>query len=106
MDAVLQVGSHESRAEEQDQLPRPAGHASFDAVQDTVGFLGCKGTMLAHAQLSMHQHLQVFFGRAAFHPFIFQLTSVVRAASTQVQDLAFGFVEPLKIHLSSLLKPI
>ena len=102
----LQLRPHRCRVEGPDHPPRPAGHASFDAVQDTVGFLGCKGTMLAHAQLSMHQHLQVFFGRAALHPFIFQLTSVVRAASTQVQDLAFGFVEPLKIHLSSLLKPI
>ena len=42
LDAVLQVGSHESGGEGQNPLPRPASHASFDAAQDTVGFLGCK----------------------------------------------------------------
>ncbi|NXW11080.1 T161B protein, partial [Fregetta grallaria] len=36
LDAVLQVGSHQSRVEGQNPLPRPAGHASFDAAQDTV----------------------------------------------------------------------
>ena len=37
LDAVLQVGSHESRVEGQNHLPRPAGHTSLDATQDTVG---------------------------------------------------------------------
>ena len=32
--------------------PLPAGHATLDAAQGTVGFLGCKSTLLAHAQLS------------------------------------------------------
>jgi len=32
LDAVLQVRSHQCRAEGQDHLPRPAGHASFDAA--------------------------------------------------------------------------
>jgi len=43
MHAVLQVRSHQCRAEGQDYLPGPAGHASLDAAQDTVGFLDCKG---------------------------------------------------------------
>jgi len=37
LDAALQVGSHESRVEGQNHLPRPAGHTSLDATQDTVG---------------------------------------------------------------------
>jgi len=42
LDAGLQVGSHQSGAEGQNHLPRPAGHTSFDAAQDTVGLLGCE----------------------------------------------------------------
>jgi len=35
--------------------------ATLNTVQDMVGFLGCKGTFLAHVQLAIHQyHLQVF----------------------------------------------
>ena len=59
-DAGLQVGSHESGVKEQNPLPRPAGHASFDAAQDTVGFLGCKHTLLAHVELLIHQYLKSF----------------------------------------------
>jgi len=52
LDTGLQVGSQESRVKGQNHLPRPAGHASLDAAQDTVGLLGCKLTlMLAHVQL-------------------------------------------------------
>ena len=36
---VLQMESHKSRALGQNHLP--TGHASLDAVQDTVGLLGC-----------------------------------------------------------------
>jgi len=38
LDAVLQVRPHQHRVEGQDHLPHPAGHASFDAAQDTVTF--------------------------------------------------------------------
>ena len=48
LDAGLQVGSHQSEAEGQNHLPWPAGHASLDADQDTIGFLGCECTLVAH----------------------------------------------------------
>jgi len=51
LDAVLQMGSHRSRVERDNPLPLPADHPSVDAAQNTVGFLGCKSTLLAHAQL-------------------------------------------------------
>jgi len=41
----LQVGSQESGVKGQNPLPRPAAHASLDAAQDTVGFLGCESTL-------------------------------------------------------------
>jgi len=36
----IQTGSHQNRAEGKNHLPGPAGHASSDAAQDAVGFLG------------------------------------------------------------------
>ena len=47
LDAVLQVKTHQDRVEGQDHLPQRAGHGSLDAVHNTVGFLGCEGTLLA-----------------------------------------------------------
>ena len=38
LDAGLQVGSHQSTVEGQNQIPRPAGYAAFHAAQDVVGF--------------------------------------------------------------------
>lgn len=40
LDAALQEGSY--KAEGEDQLPRSSGHAAFGAVQNVLGFLGCK----------------------------------------------------------------
>ena len=49
---------------------------------------------------------QVFFGRVVLNLFILQIVLVVGVASTQVQDLAFRFVEPHEVHLGPLLKPV
>lgn len=51
--AKLQVGSHHSGTEGQNHLPQLAGHGSFDAVQDTIGLLGCKCTLPAHVQFPL-----------------------------------------------------
>jgi len=104
LDAVLQVRPHQGRAEGQDHLPCPAGLSSFDAAQDTFGFLGYQSTLLAHVQLPIHQYPQVFFSRAALNPFIPQLVFAMDIASTQVQDLAFGSVDPC-VYLA-MLSPV
>ena len=62
--------------------------------------------MLAHVQLPIHQHHQVFFGRVVHNPFIPQHVLVMEVATTQVQDLALEFIEPQEILLGSLLKPV
>jgi len=54
LDAVLQIGPHESRVEGNNHLSLPAGYSSFDAVQDIVGLPGCKHTLLPHVQLFIH----------------------------------------------------
>ena len=64
------MGSHQSRVERQNPLPRHAGHTCFDAVQDMVGLLGCRCTLVAHVQFFIHQYPQVLLGRAAPNPFI------------------------------------
>ena len=79
---------HQSRAEGQDHLPHPAGHASFDAAQDTVVFLGCKGTLLAHAQLAIRPYPQVLSMRAVLNTFIPHLVLVVEAVATQLVAIA------------------
>ena len=69
LDTVLQVGSHQSGAEWQNHLPRHVRKTSCYAAQNTVGFLACKCTLLAHVQLFIHQYPQV--GRTVLHPFFF-----------------------------------
>jgi len=47
LDAVLQLGPHESRVERNDHhLLVPAGHLSSDGDQDTIGLSSCKSTLL------------------------------------------------------------
>ena len=66
----------------------------LDAVlQDTVGFLGCKGTLLSHVQLAVHQYSQVIFCRAMFNPYILQLVLVAEFFVIQVRDIALGKIE-------------
>jgi len=84
--------------------PQPAGHTSSDAVQDTVAFLGCEGTLLAHDQLPIHQYPHIFFSRP--NHLIPQLVLVVEFASNQVQDIALGFIEPHEVILGPLFKPV
>jgi len=57
LDTILQMRPQQCRVKVQDHLPWPAGHTSFHAGQDTVSFLGCKDTLLAHVQLTIHHYL-------------------------------------------------
>ena len=97
LDTVLQVGSHQSEVEGQNHLPRPAGHTSFDAAQDAIGFLGCECTLPAHVQLLTHQYPQAPLCRAALSPLIAQPVLVLGIALTHVQNLALGLVEPHEV---------
>ena len=78
----------------------------MDAAQDTVGFLGCKDTLLAHVQLPNRQYYQVLFGRTVLHPYIPQLVLVMGIATTKVLDLAVDFVQPHELLLGPLLRPV
>ena len=93
LDVGLHVGSHQSGVEGQNHLSRPAGHASCDTAQDTVGLLGCERTLLGHVELFVSQHPPVHLFRAALNPFSAQPVSVFRIAPTQMQNLPLGLVE-------------
>jgi len=102
LDAALPEFS-QHRAEGQDHLP-PARHNSVDAAQDTVGFLGCEGILLAHVQLPPTSTPTSFL--AGLNPFTFQFVLIMGVTATQVQDLAAGFVEPHEVHAGLLPKPV
>jgi len=104
LDAVLQMRSHQSRVKEQDPLPCPAGHATFDAAQDVVGFLGCKCTLSDHVELLINEHTQVLLLRAALNPFSAQSVFVLGIAPTLVQDLALGLVKLHEVCIGAPLK--
>ncbi|KAK4815928.1 hypothetical protein QYF61_010185, partial [Mycteria americana] len=104
LDAVLQVGSHQSRVEGQNHIPRPAGHNSFEAAQDVVGFLGSECTLSAHVQLFIHQYPQLLLCRTALNPFVPQPVLIPGVVPTLVQDAALGLVEPHEVHMGPLLK--
>jgi len=106
LDAVLQVGSHQSRVEGQNHLPQPAGHASLDVAQDTVGLLGCKCTLPVHVELLIHHYPLVLLLRAALEPLSAQPVFVFGIAPTQVQDLALALVELHEVHTGAPLQPV
>ena len=69
-----------------------------------VGLLGCERTLPAHVQLFIHQYPQALLSRAALNPFILQPVLIPGVASTHVQDLALGLVEPHEVHMDPLLE--
>ena len=106
LDAVLQVGSHQGGVKGQNHLPRPAGHASLDAAQDTVGFPGCQRTLLVHVEFLINQYPQVLLLRAALEPPPAQPVLVFGIALTHVQDPALGLVELPAVHAGPPLQPV
>ena len=89
-----------------DPLPHPAGRDSFDTAQDMIDFLGCEGTLLAHVKLPIHQHSQVFLGRAVLNPFILQFVLVVDVASSQVHLNLLNLMRFPWAHCSSLSRSL
>jgi len=95
-----------TRAEGHNHLPPPAGHVSFGAAQDVVGFLGCKHTLLGHVALLVNQHPQVLLARAALNPCFTQPVFVLGLALIHVQDLALGLVKLPEVRMGPLLKSV
>ncbi|KAK4810817.1 hypothetical protein QYF61_008789 [Mycteria americana] len=99
----------ECRVQGHDHFPSPAGHTIPDTSQDAIGFLGHLGTLLAHIQPAVNQHLQVLLCRAAFQPLFPKPVALHGVVVTKVQDLALGLVESHTIasaHRSSLSRSL
>jgi len=90
------VGSHQSRAEGQNHLPRPAGHAAFDAAQDMVGLLGCKRTLSGHVELLVNQHPQVLLLSASLNPLSAQPVFVLGIAQPVCSTLHLALLNFMK----------
>ncbi|KAK4823957.1 hypothetical protein QYF61_008343 [Mycteria americana] len=106
LNTVFQVRPHQCRVQGHNHSPSPAGHAIFDTSQDAIGFLGHLGTLLAHIQVAVNQHPQVLLCQAAFQPLFPKPVALHGVAVAQVQDLAFGLVEPHTIDLGPPIQPV
>ncbi|KAK4829933.1 hypothetical protein QYF61_007656 [Mycteria americana] len=58
LNTVFKVQPHQCQVQGHDHFPSPAGHTIPDTSQDAVGFLGHLGTLPAHVQPAVNQHLQ------------------------------------------------
>lgn len=68
-------------------------------------FSSCKGTLLAHVQTGVNQHLQVHFSNADLQMGDHQCILVCGTFPPQVKDFSLPFVEPygvpVKVHLGA-----
>jgi len=90
------VGSHQSTVEGPNPLPRPAGRASLDAAQGTVGVLGYEHKLVAHVKLLIRQYPEVLLSRAALKPFIPQPVFIAGVAPNQMQTLHFALLNLMR----------
>ncbi|KAK4827205.1 hypothetical protein QYF61_015233 [Mycteria americana] len=106
LNTVFEVRPHQCRVQGHDHFPSPAGHTISDTSQDAVGFLGHLSTLPAHVQLTVNQHAQVLFHRAAFQSLFPKPVVLPGVVVTQVQDPTLGLVEPHTVDLSPLIQPV
>ncbi|KAK4811654.1 hypothetical protein QYF61_022747 [Mycteria americana] len=106
LNTAFEVRPHQCQVQGDDHFPSPAGHAIFDTSQDTIGFLGHLGTLLAHIQAAVNQHPQVLLCLAAFQPLFPKPVALHGVAVAQVQDLALGLVKPHTVDLSPSIQPV
>jgi len=85
-------GSNESRVKGKNHLSWPDGHTTFGAVQDTVGFLGCKDT-LAASYLLFYSFSKSLSPQGCSQFIRNWVCTGVETALTQVQDFALGLIE-------------
>lgn len=84
------VLSEQGSAERKDHLPYPAGNSLPDAAQDNICLPCCQGTLLARAQLCVHQN---HFWKAVFQLFGPQLLLVHAVVPPSMQDFVLPLLE-------------
>ena len=106
LNTVFEVQPHRCWVQGYDHLPTPAGHTIPDTSQDAIGLLGHLGTLLAHVQPAVDKHPKVLFHQASFQPLLPKPVVLRGAIVTQVQDPAFGLVEPHTVGLGPSIQPV
>jgi len=106
LNTVLQVWPHQCPVQGHNHLPISAGHTIPDTSQDAIGLLDHLGTLLAHVQPAVDQHLKILFHQAAFQPFPPKPVPLHAVLVTTVQYLAFGLVEPHTVGLNPSIQPV
>lgn len=86
-------------------FPQHTGYSSANTTQDTASVFSCQGTLLAHVQLTVYQHTQVIFSRAAPQPVNSQPVLLPGIILFQVQNFAFVLVEFYKVPVVPFLQP-
>jgi len=103
LDAGLQVWSHDSGVKGQNPLPCPPVHSSLDVAQDTVGFLGCQHTLMAHVELLILQYLPSpspqGCSRATLHPAWYLCLGLLRPACRTLHLALLNFMRFMQAHL-------
>ena len=98
MDAVLQVRC--PSAEQRGRIPS----LQMLWMQPRIRLAGwAAGHTAGSRPAAIHQHPQGLSGRAVLYPYIPRLVLPVGVATTQVQHLALGSVQPQEAHLGALL---
>jgi len=100
LDTVLQMWSHQDRVEQEESLSQFTNHTPSNTPQDAIGFLGHKGTVLAHGNPAVHQDPQVPFPYAALQQVGSQALRGTGVVLTQMQDstlalVVFNYISPL-----------
>ncbi|KAK4826066.1 hypothetical protein QYF61_005025 [Mycteria americana] len=92
------------------RFPTPAGHTIPDTSQDAIGLLGHLGTLPAHIQAAVDQHLQVLFCQAAFQPLFPKPVALHGLAVTEVQGTQhlalLNLIQVASAHRSSLSRSL
>ncbi|PKU41107.1 rna-directed dna polymerase from mobile element jockey- hypothetical protein [Limosa lapponica baueri] len=100
LNTVFEVQPHQCQVKGYDHFHSPAEHTISDINQDAFGLLGHLGTLLAHIQLAVQQHLQVLFHRKTFQPLFPKPVTLHGVVVPQVQGLALG---PVELHTIGLI---
>ena len=70
--------------------PLPCCHTAFDVAQDTVGFLGCEGTLLTYVQLPSTRTSKSFpTGLCSLHPPDCLVLLSIYCVSQRIDDALF-----------------
>lgn len=103
LDTAWQMGPCEGKAEEDNHLPCPVVHPSFNAAHSTVVFLGYKCTLSVHVEIFHPPTLSCSSPQGCSQSTHCTASGIVLA---QVQDLTLGLVELQEVHTGPPLKAV